>query len=74
VATRAAILCLLAGQPDRQGDGRLDDWRQLFALADRYGFVIASDECYSEIFFDEAATARRLQAAAQLGRATTATW
>ena len=28
----------------------LDDWKQLFALADRYGFVIASDECYSEIF------------------------
>jgi N-succinyldiaminopimelate aminotransferase len=28
----------------------LDDWRRLFALADRHGFVIASDECYSEIF------------------------
>ncbi len=32
----------------------LDDWRELFALSDRYGFVIASDECYSEIYFDEA--------------------
>ena len=31
----------------------LDDWKQLFALSDKYGFVIASDECYSEIFFDE---------------------
>jgi N-succinyldiaminopimelate aminotransferase len=31
----------------------LDDWRELFALSDRYGFVIASDECYSEIYFDE---------------------
>jgi N-succinyldiaminopimelate aminotransferase len=31
-----------------------DEWRELFALADRHGFVIASDECYSEIYFDEA--------------------
>jgi N-succinyldiaminopimelate aminotransferase len=31
-----------------------DEWRALFALSDRHGFVIASDECYSEIFFDEA--------------------
>jgi N-succinyldiaminopimelate aminotransferase len=31
----------------------LDEWRALFALCDRYGFVIASDECYSEIYFDE---------------------
>ena len=47
----------------------LADWRQLFALADRYGFVIASDECYSEIFFDEAHPPLGcLQAANQLGR------
>ncbi len=32
----------------------LAEWRELFALSDRYGFVIASDECYSEIYFDEA--------------------
>ena len=31
-----------------------DDWRELFELADRHDFVIASDECYSEIYFDEA--------------------
>jgi N-succinyldiaminopimelate aminotransferase len=31
-----------------------DEWRALFALADRHDFVIASDECYSEIYFDEA--------------------
>ncbi|HSU44284.1 MAG TPA: succinyldiaminopimelate transaminase [Casimicrobiaceae bacterium] len=31
----------------------LDEWRELFALSDRYGFVIAADECYSEIHFDE---------------------
>jgi N-succinyldiaminopimelate aminotransferase len=30
-----------------------DDWRTLFQLSDRHGFVIASDECYSEIYFDE---------------------
>jgi N-succinyldiaminopimelate aminotransferase len=29
----------------------LDEWRKLFDLSDRYGFVIASDECYSEIYF-----------------------
>ncbi len=27
----------------------LDDWRELFELSDRHGFVIAADECYSEI-------------------------
>lgn len=48
---------------------RADEWRQLFELSDRYGFVIASDECYSEIFFDEAQPPLGgLQAAAQLGR------
>jgi N-succinyldiaminopimelate aminotransferase len=31
-----------------------DEWRQLFALSDRHGFVIAADECYSEVYFDEA--------------------
>ena len=31
----------------------LDDWKQIFTLADKYGFIIASDECYSEIYFDE---------------------
>jgi N-succinyldiaminopimelate aminotransferase len=31
----------------------LEGWRALFALSDRHGFVIASDECYSEIYFDE---------------------
>ena len=47
----------------------LADWRQLFALADRYGFVIASDECYSEIYFDEMSPPLGcLQAASLLGR------
>jgi N-succinyldiaminopimelate aminotransferase len=47
----------------------LDEWDRLFELSDRYGFVIASDECYSEIYFDEARPPLgSLQAAAQLGR------
>ena len=47
----------------------LGEWTQLFALADRYGFVIASDECYSEIYFDETApTLGALQAASKIGR------
>ncbi len=47
----------------------LDDWREVFALADQYGFVIASDECYSEIYFDESnAPLGALQAAHLLGR------
>ena len=47
----------------------LDDWRELFALSDRYGFVIAADECYSEIYFKEEAPLGGLEAAHQLGRA-----
>jgi N-succinyldiaminopimelate aminotransferase len=47
----------------------LDDWRTLFELSDRHGFVIASDECYSEIYFEEGrAPLGGLQAAQQLGR------
>ena len=47
----------------------LDDWQQLFALSDKYGFVIASDECYSEIFFDEEnPPLGGMQAAKLLGR------
>ncbi len=47
----------------------LEEWQGLFELADRHDFVIASDECYSEIYFDEAAPPLGgLQAAATLGR------
>ena len=42
-----------------------DAWRELFALADRHGFVVASDECYSEIYFDEARPPLGALAAAQ---------
>jgi N-succinyldiaminopimelate aminotransferase len=49
----------------------LDAWRTLFDYSDRYGFVIASDECYSEIYPDEGAPPLgALEAAHALGRAT----
>ncbi|MEZ7827964.1 MAG: succinyldiaminopimelate transaminase [Brachymonas denitrificans] len=46
----------------------LDEWQKLFALSDRYGFVIASDECYSEIWFRDEAPLGGLEAAQKLGR------
>ena len=46
----------------------LTEWKLLFELSDRYGFVIASDECYSEIYFRDEPPLGGLQAAAQLGR------
>jgi N-succinyldiaminopimelate aminotransferase len=47
----------------------LDEWKTIFEFSDRYGFVVASDECYSEIYFDEQAPPiGALQAAARLGR------
>ncbi len=45
-----------------------DEWKMLFDLSDRYGFVIASDECYSEIYFRDEPPLGGLQAAALLGR------
>ena len=51
----------------------LAEWKALFELSDRHGFVIAADECYSEIYFDEAhPPLGALQAAQQLGRAGSA--
>jgi len=46
----------------------LDEWKKLFALSDQHGFVIASDECYSEIYFREEPPLGGLEAAAKLGR------
>ncbi len=47
----------------------LEQWKHVFELSDRYGFVIAADECYSEIYFDEAnPPLGALQAAHKLGR------
>lgn len=46
----------------------LEEWRRLFELSDRHGFVIASDECYSEIYFGDTPPLGSLQAAQSLGR------
>ncbi len=46
----------------------LDDWRQLFELSDRWGFLIAADECYSEIYTGSAPPLGSLEAAHLLGR------
>jgi N-succinyldiaminopimelate aminotransferase len=47
-----------------------DDWNTLFALSDRYGFVIASDECYSEIYHGATPPLGALEAAHLLGRSS----
>jgi N-succinyldiaminopimelate aminotransferase len=46
----------------------LAEWQRLFELSDRHGFVIASDECYSEIYFRDEPPLSALQAAKALGR------
>ncbi len=47
----------------------LEEWRTLFELSEKFGFVIASDECYSELYYDEAnPPLGALQAAQTLGR------
>jgi N-succinyldiaminopimelate aminotransferase len=46
----------------------LSEWKKLFDLSDQHGFVIASDECYSEIYFRDEPPLSGLEAAHQLGR------
>ena len=45
----------------------MSDWEKLFELSARYGFVIASDECYSEIYFREEPPLGSLEAAVKVG-------
>ena len=45
------------------------DWEKLFELSRRYGFVIASDECYSEIYFRDDPPLGGLEAAVRVGLA-----
>jgi N-succinyldiaminopimelate aminotransferase len=47
----------------------LTDWENLFALSERYNFIIAADECYSEIYQGEPPLGA-MEAAHQLGLAT----
>ena len=46
----------------------LAEWKTLFELSDKHGFVIASDECYSEIYFRDEPPLGSLEADTQLGR------
>ena len=62
--TQLVIVCS-PGNPTGAVMG-LDEWRKLFQLSEQYGFVIASDECYSEIYFREEAPLGGLEAAQQL--------
>jgi N-succinyldiaminopimelate aminotransferase len=45
----------------------MSDWEKLFELSLRHGFAIASDECYSEIYFRDDAPLGGLEAAAKVG-------
>lgn len=47
----------------------LADWKRLFELSDRHGFIIASDECYSELYY-KTPSIGGLEAAARLGRSS----
>jgi N-succinyldiaminopimelate aminotransferase len=47
----------------------MDQLKKLIALSDKYNFIVASDECYSEIYIDSVqAPVGLLQACAELGR------
>ena len=48
---------------------QLETLKRLIALADKHDFIIASDECYSEVYLDESdAPVGLLEACAKLGR------
>ncbi|KLT73171.1 succinyldiaminopimelate aminotransferase [Neisseria arctica] len=65
---RAALVFVCSPNNPSGNVMQKEDWEELFNLQDRYGFVIASDECYSEIYFDGNKPIGCLQAAAELGR------
>jgi N-succinyldiaminopimelate aminotransferase len=70
VWARTQLIYVCSPNNPTGGVMKLDAWRELFALSDRCGFVIAADECYSEIYFDENnPPLGALDAAQQLGRA-----
>ena len=65
---RVALLYLCSPGNPTGATLSLEDWRELFALSDRHGFVIAADECYSEIYHGHEAPLGALEAAHRLGR------
>jgi N-succinyldiaminopimelate aminotransferase len=69
VWSRTQLLYLCSPDNPTGRVATLDEWRLLFELSDRHGFVIAADECYSEVYFDEAKPPLGVLAAAHaLGR------
>ncbi|MEQ1814942.1 MAG: succinyldiaminopimelate transaminase [Nitrosomonas sp.] len=69
VWSRTQLIYVCSPNNPTGGVMKLDEWQELFALSDQHGFVIASDECYSEIYFDEnAPPLGALDAAQRLGR------
>ncbi len=69
VWSRTQLLYLCSPDNPTGRVAELDEWQALFALADRHGFVIASDECYSEIYANEdLPPPGLLQASARRGR------
>lgn len=67
VWTRTQLLFVCSPNNPTGSVMTMDDWEHLLRLSDQYGFIIASDECYSELYFDSAPIGL-LQACAALGR------
>ncbi|MET0985629.1 MAG: succinyldiaminopimelate transaminase [Steroidobacteraceae bacterium] len=68
VWNRCTVLFLCSPGNPTGAVASLDYLQRALELADRYDFVIASDECYSEIYFDETKPpAGLLQAALESG-------
>src|SRR5690606_35101768 len=67
VWTRTQLLFVCSPNNPTGSVMTMDDWEYLLRLSDQYGFIIASDECYSELYFDSAPIGL-LQACAALGR------
>ncbi|MCC6917752.1 MAG: aminotransferase class I/II-fold pyridoxal phosphate-dependent enzyme [Alphaproteobacteria bacterium] len=62
-------LAIIASPSNPEGAvAGLEDWKTLFALADRYGFAVFADECYSEIYTGATPPLGALEAAQRLGR------
>ncbi len=69
VWTRCQLLYLCSPGNPSGAIMPLAQLQRIIELADRYDFIIASDECYSELYFDELhPPAGLLQAAAAMGR------
>ncbi|MBB3107913.1 N-succinyldiaminopimelate aminotransferase [Psychrobacter luti] len=67
VWTRTQLLFVCSPNNPTGSVMTMDDWEYLLRLSDQYSFIIASDECYSELYFDSAPIGL-LQACAALGR------